>query len=189
MKNQKLNSLNRLVNKLIEKLIFKQNIIKLIISSLIFIGATSHAQVIASQSINTSGTKMNQSNGSLSFTFGELLALTQIDNQGNTLNSGFTSGTSVSIINIKEPETKNLSILIFPNPSSDLLNIQINHSTIDQIIVSICDLQGKEIYRGNYATFSSLIGINISEFAVGTYLLAIKNKENLVLGSYKIIKY
>jgi len=70
-----------------------------------------------------------------------------------------------------------------------LVNIQINHSTLDQVVVTITDLQGKEVYIGKYAGISNVIGINTALYATGTYVLSLKNLTNQVLGTYKIIKH
>jgi hypothetical protein len=77
---------------------------------------------------------------------------------------------------------------VYPNPTTDLVNIQINHSTLEQVFISIFDLQGKEVYNGMYAGISNLIGVNTSTYTPGTYILFLKNKNNQVLGTYKIIK-
>jgi uncharacterized membrane protein YkgB len=75
--------------------------------------------------MNSGGSKMIQANGSLSFTVGELVVLTQTDNQGNTIGSGFTAGATLSTISIQEPDANVLNVKVFPNPSADLVNIQI----------------------------------------------------------------
>ena len=82
-----------------------------------------------------------------------------------------------------------LDVSVFPNPTSDLVNIRINHSSIEQVVVSIIDLQGKEVYNGKYAGVSNVIGISTASFAASTYMLTLKNLNNQVLGTYKIIKH
>jgi hypothetical protein len=155
----------------------------------ILMGTISYAQSIAPQSVNSGGAKMSQANGSLSFTVGELVVLSQKDSLGNTLGGGFTAGATLTTASIQEADATVLDVCVFPNPTSDLLNIRINHSTLEQVIVSITDLQGKEVYNGLYAFISNTIGINTNAYAPGTYVLSLKNNANQVLGSYKIIKH
>lgn len=147
-----------------------------------------YAQSIAPQSVNSGGTKMTQANGSLSFTVGELVVLSQIDSDGNTLSGGFTAGATLTTASIQETDASVLDVSVFPNPTSDLVNIRINHSSIKQVVVSITDLQGKEVYNGLYAGISNTIGINTAAYAPGTYVLSLKNKNNQVLGTYQISK-
>lgn len=166
----------------------KSNTIALIGSAML-IGTMSFAQNIAPQSINSGGTKMIQANGSLSFTVGELVVLTQTDSQGNTIGGGFTAGATLTTLSIKETDAAVLDVRVYPNPTTELVNIQINHSTIDQVVVTITDLQGKEVYNGLYVGISNIIGINTAAYAPGTYVLSLKNDKSQVLGTYKIIKH
>ena len=154
----------------------------------LFFGNSSYTQSIAPQSVNSGGTKMTQANGSLSFTVGELVVLSQTDSDGNTLGGGFTAGATLTTASIQETDATVLDVSVFPNPTSDLVNIRINHSSIEQVVVTITDLQGKEVYNGKYAGISNTIGINTAAYAPGTYVLSLKNLNNQVLGTYKIIK-
>lgn len=159
-----------------------------ILAFVMLLGTDSYAQSIAAQSVNCGGTTMKQNNGSLDFTVGELLVVNQTDNQGNTLNGGFTTGATLTTVTVQETDATVLEVKVFPNPSTDLIKIQINHSALEQIIVSITDLQGKELYIGNYTSMSKNIGVNTASYLAGSYILSLKNTNNQVLGSYKIIK-
>lgn len=162
---------------------------KVLLGIVLLMGTTSYAQSIAPQSVNSGGKTMSQSNGSLSFTVGELAVLSQTDNQGNTLGSGFTASASLTTMSVQETNAAILDVKVYPNPTTELVNIQINHSTIDQVVVTVTDLEGKEVYSGKYAGIANVIGINTSSYATGTYVLSLKNLNNQVLGTYKIIKH
>ncbi|MDG1397732.1 MAG: T9SS type A sorting domain-containing protein [Polaribacter sp.] len=159
-----------------------------LLGAAMLIGTMSYAQSIAPQSVNSGGTKMTQANGSLSFMVGELAVLNLTDSEGNTIGGGFAAGATITTASIQETDATVLDVNIFPNPTSDLVNIRINQSSIEQVVVSIIDLQGKEVHNGIYAGISNTIGINTSAYAPGTYVLSLKNNINQVLGSYKIIK-
>lgn len=159
-----------------------------LLGAALLMGTMSYAQSIAPQSVNSGGTKMTQANGSLNFTVGELVVLNLTDSDGNTLGGGFTAGATLTTASIQETDATVLDVNVFPNPTSELVNIRINHSSMDQVIVTITDLQGKEVYNGLYAGISNIIGINTATYAPGTYLLSLKNNNNQVLGTYKIIK-
>jgi len=149
----------------------------------------SYAQSIAPQSVNSGGAEMTQANGSVSFTVGELVVLSQTDSNGNTLSGGFTAGATLTTLSIQETDVAVLDVKVYPNPTTELVNIQINHSTLDHVVVTITDLQGKEVYSGKYAGISNVIGINTASYATGTYVLSLKNLKKQVLGTYKIIKH
>lgn len=160
-----------------------------LLGAALVVGTMSYAQSIAPQSVNSGGTTMLQSNGSLSFTVGELVVLSQTDSDGNTLGGGFTAGATLTTASIQETDATVLDVNVFPNPTSDLVNIRINYSTVDKVVVTITDLEGKEVFNGLYAGISNTIGINTSTYARGTYVLSLKNNNNQVLGTYKIIKH
>lgn len=160
-----------------------------LLGATMLMGTMSYAQIIAPQSVNSGGSKMTQANGSLSFTVGELVILSETDSQGNTLGGGFTTGATLTTVSIQEIDSTILDVKVYPNPTTQLVNIQINHYELDQVVVTITDLQGKEVYSGKYAGISNLIGINIASYASGNYLLTLKNLNNQVLGTYKIIKH
>ena len=159
-----------------------------LLGSVMLMVTISYAQSVAPQSVNSSGTKMTQTNGSLSFTVGELVVLSQTDSNGNTLGGGFTSAATLTTVSIQETNAAVLDVKVYPNPTTELVNIQINYSAIDQVVVIISDLQGKEVYTGKYAGISNVIGINTASYAPGAYTLNLKNMNNQVLGTYKIIK-
>ena len=160
-----------------------------LLGAAMLMGTMSYGQSIAPQSVNSCGTKMTQANGSLSFTVGELVVLRQTDSQGTTLGGGFTAGATLTTVSIQETDAAVLDVKVYPIPTTELVNIQINHSTIDQVVVTVTDLQGKEVYNGKYAGISNVIGINTATYATGAYMLTLKNQDNQVLGTYKIIKH
>lgn len=160
-----------------------------LLGATLFMGTFTYAQSLTPQSINSGGTKMSQSNGSLSFTVGELVVLSQTDTEGNTLGSGFTTGATLTTASLQEVDELVLDIDVYPNPTNELVNIQINYSAIEQVLITITDLQGKEIFNGKYAGVSNLIGINTATYSNGTYILSLKNSNNQLLGTYKIIKH
>jgi hypothetical protein len=165
-----------------------KNRIYTLLIALLMLGIKANAQKISPQSINSNGTKMTQSNGSLSFTLGEIVLLNDLNTQSNSLRSGFTAGATLTTQSIQEPNINFLDIKVYPNPTSDLLNIRINHSSIQQFVISITDLQGKEVYNGTYSGIANTIGINTSSFSNGSYILSLSDNNQQILGTYKIIK-
>lgn len=147
------------------------------------------AQSIAPQSVNSSGAAFVQGVGSLTYTVGEIIVLTDPDSEGNTLGSGFTAGTTSTVLALSEPESDVLDVQVFPNPTTDLLHVKIRSSALDKVNLSIHNLMGEEVFRGKYAAISNTIGINTKPYAAGTYILTIHDANNHTLGTYKIIKH
>jgi hypothetical protein len=153
-----------------------------------FVSVLSHAQSLAPQSVNSGATNMSQSNGSLSFTVGELVVLTQIDDAGNSLSGGFTAGSTLSTVAVKETDARVLDVRVYPNPTTELVNVQLNYTKLDRVRVVVTDLQGKEVYSGTYAGIANVIGIHTAAYAPGTYMLSLLSMDEQLLGTYKIIK-
>ena len=84
---------------------------------------------------------------------------------------------SLSVETIK----KTNKISIFPNPTSDFINI--NTDEITNFNIQIYDIVGKQI--GNYKNQKA---IDISNFTAGMYLIKIIDLENNIESSHKIIK-
>ncbi len=158
------------------------------LSIMLFITCITQAQSITSQSVNSGGTKMSQTNGSLSFTVGELLVLGQTDSQGNTLGNGFTAGATISTVSILEPNAEVLNVKVYPNPTTDLVTVNIQDTKLSEVILEIKDINGKVISTEKYAGITNNIGINTASWTIGIYFLHLKNNENQVVGTYKIIK-
>jgi hypothetical protein len=156
----------------------------------LFLTTVLSAQSIAPQSVNAAGTKMTQSNGSLSFTVGELVVLQQVDANGNSLGSGFTNSSTISttILAVEEPNAEILQVDVFPNPTSDLVQVRIKESKLEEMQLSVTDLTGRELFQGRYRVLQQSIGINTAAYPAGTYLLSLKDTNGKILGTYKIVK-
>jgi hypothetical protein len=153
-------------------------------------GVITYAQSITPQSVNSVGAKMSQSNSSLSFTVGELVVKSQTDANGNTLGSGFTNSAtgSSTVLSVNTPDKTILNVSVYPNPTTDLLTIDVAATTLNHLVIEIADLQGKTLISSQYAGVSAKIGINTASYATGTYLLMLKNENGKQLGAYRIIK-
>jgi hypothetical protein len=150
----------------------------------------SFAQSLAPQAVNTVGVKFTQANGSLNFTVGELVVKNQTDANGNTLGSGFTNAAtgSTTVLSVNTPDKGILNVSVYPNPTTDLITVDVVSTTLSRLVVEITDLQGKTISSSQYAGISNKIGISTAAYAAGTYLLLLKNENGNLLGDYKIIK-
>lgn len=145
------------------------------------------AQNLAPESVNAAGKKMTQSNGSLSFTVGELVILTFIDSLGNSIGQGF-GNASTALTPIIEPDIKLLRVNVYPNPSSDLFFVDVIESQLDIIKIDIVSIDGKLVSSERYASLNNHIGINTEKWLPGIYFLQLKDKENRIVGTYKVVK-
>lgn len=75
-----------------------------------------------------------------------------------------------STLGIDKNEISNFSLALFPNPTSDVLNIESNYSLIDSKII-ISDVSGKILHSEKVT--SSIFGLHLKNYAKGVYFLTL----------------
>lgn len=100
-----------------------------------------------------------------------------VDNNGI-----LTSNQTISLKSI----TTDYNISVFPNPSTELITVEVNDLNIDSFDAEIYDLSGKMLFMKNYT--SKRATINISDFKIGNYLLKIADNSGNIIKTEKIVK-
>ncbi len=81
------------------------------------------------------------------------------------------------------PEIEMASVFIGPNPTSDLLSITVNNG--DQYSIEIVDITGRQILT---QSFKNQVEFDVSKYANGIYNVTIKNNQNEIVKTTKVIK-
>ncbi|MFC2086315.1 T9SS type A sorting domain-containing protein [Bacteroidota bacterium] len=100
-----------------------------------------------------------------------------VDESGNLTTTEYTGIKSVSA------ETE---IELFPNPTDNLLNINVVDQNIKDIDAEIYDLTGRMIFMKNYK--SNSFEINTTDLTSGTYLIKLKDSDGNLLKTEKFMK-
>jgi len=160
------------------------------LSLLIFSSVTVFSQSLSPEAVTSAGIKMVQPSASVSFTVGELVVEPLTDSNGNTLGSGFTSSAanSTSVLPVTLPESEVLGVRVYPNPTSDLLTIDVSNATIEMFVVELNDMLGKSLQSGTYAGLNNRIGINLSQYPSGNYTLHLRQTDGKLLGAFRIVR-
>lgn len=92
---------------------------------------------------------------------------------------GFDIDWYCSLVGINELDKIN-KINIYPNPSSDYLNVEVDFNQSSALDLRIVDLLGKTLYQNNSKTQAIQFTdkIDVSNFASGTYIVYINGKAN-----------
>lgn len=77
---------------------------------------------------------------------------------------------------------------VYPNPTTSIINIQLDEVPDKPYSVSLVDVNGKVILKNVFPLNSSLLRIDVSRFTPGTYLLRMSNTNGSVQEVYKVIK-
>jgi len=96
---------------------------------------------------------------------------------------GIPQNTTVTSL---EPEIKEKSLKIYPNPTKNIVNIE-NQENIENLI--LLDMQGKVILEKNIANPSNSLQINLPEMTEGIYLLKILDSKGNVFTEKLLIQY
>lgn len=78
---------------------------------------------------------------------------------------------------------------IYPNPTSDFININYEKIRSGSLSLQVVDLNGKEVFRKQLDGTQENVKIDISDFEKGHYIFKLMDETNKDLVVYKIIKY
>ncbi len=101
----------------------------------------------------------------------------------------FQNPIRINIISSVDVETPKLSadnVNVYPNPASDLINIDLNGGSVSEVIIS--DLQGREIQKIIPGTNQSLISIPVNNYAPGVYLVQLHSGNDVITKKVVITK-
>jgi len=154
----------------------------ILLSGILFCGSVVFCQTIQNSVISSAGGSASSGNVMMDYTLGEIVVET-FSAGGNTLTQGFHQ-TNLSLVAIENVDLF-AEISIYPNPTSELVNIDIpqNYNEID---INMYDVTGKLIK--NELNANGKVTFDVSALATGTYYLQVINPKNKQLKTFKLIK-
>lgn len=141
------------------------------------------AQSVDKSVISTIGNAYTGQTVSVSYNAGELIIGNLTSEDGAIqLSSGYYESLNLETLHIDIPELK-FEFNLYPNPVLDALYI--DHPTLSEFIVSIHDMNGRLLYEQLLQVQKPIPTSNLS---LGRYIVSVKNIDNQMINSYKIIK-
>ena len=123
---------------------------------------------------------------SLSWTLGELVITTVESGSGDmVLTQGFQQSKLIIDVIQKNPEL-GVDVKIFPNPTSELVNINFSAPLDGETEIFLNAADGRMVYNSKMLPGELLKQINMHQYPGGTYILRIQN--GIRINIYKIIK-
>lgn len=141
---------------------------------------TSTLTTTAQEVIATQGDSYSNTSTQIDFTIGEIIINTGTDGT-NELTQGFHQ-TNWNFVGLENHAT-GYEASIFPNPTSDILNIRT--STFENVTYTLYDTQGKLILQDKLS--SEQTPIRVGQLATGKYSLILGSK-NQKLKTFKLVK-
>jgi len=142
--------------------------------------STTHAQ----QSVNAAGGEASGDEGSVSYTIGQI-DFTCYEGSGGSVSQGVQQFNELSEFLKNDFPTINLEMVIYPNPTTDLINLKIENYDSDYLSYALFDMQGRQIETKKITQNETQI--LMKNLASAVYLLNVFDK-NKTLKTFKIIK-
>lgn len=152
---------------------------KSIISLFLFF---SNASLNAQTAVAATGGDASGSGGSASYTIGQVVYTTATGTNGSVahgVQQPYDISTTVGI------ELKTISLKVYPNPTSEYLNLIVEDFTNQQYSYQLFDVSGKLIQSDKVS--SSTTSINTQALTPGVYLLSVL-ENNSIIKTFRIIK-
>ena len=152
--------------------------------SCLFLWLLGSGLVRAQESVNASGGDAVGGGGSVAYSIGQVFYTNPTVSSGN-LSEGVQQAFEIFSVGLNESGL-NLSMTIFPNPTSSNLTLQINDLNEDKLFYQVSDLQGRLMDVGQLITTHTQI--NVTSFPSGIYFVHVLNHVNRKVQTFKIIK-
>lgn len=136
--------------------------------------------VSAQEVVATQGDSYSNASANIDFTIGEVVINTETDGT-NDLTQGFHQ-TNWNFVGM-EDHSPSYEATIFPNPTSEVLNIKT--STFENVTYTVYNAQGKLVMQNILSAEQT--PIQVSQLAPGSYSITL-NKETQNLKTFKLIK-
>ncbi len=123
---------------------------------------------------------------SLSWTLGELVISTVESGSGDLiLTQGFQQ-SKLEVTAIEENPDLGVAVTIYPNPTSEILNIKFVLPLEGETLLQLAGPDGRRLFNEEIPPGVLMKQINMQGYPAGTYFLRIQN--GIKLNVYKIIK-
>ena len=145
----------------------------------LFLSLSLHSQTI----IGASGGDA-AGNGTVSYTLGQTFYNTNIASNGS-ISEGAQQTIIISTLSNHELLSISLKAVIYPNPTSDYLTLEVENTDLKGLSYVLYDLLGRPIFDGK--VLSGKTSIRMKNKTAGVYILKV-NSHSKELKSFKIIK-
>jgi len=151
------------------------------LAALPFLGV---AQSIEPQVIASAGEHFDNGTTQLSWTLGEVMIDTY-DNGTNILTQGFHQ-TELTVTSVEET-LANIRLNMYPNPTSELLNIDLGNNESD-INLQLFDMSGKLVHSDKIEAYQTKYFLPMNKVATGNYLVRMQSVDGKMNTTHKVMK-
>lgn len=138
----------------------------------------------AQVSVNTSGGDATGAGGIVAYSVGQVVYTSNSGSTG-TVDQGVQQAYEIFTVGVNEIAL-HISLKVFPNPTMDLLTLQLNDYKNESLIYQLYGLEGKLMWTGQIVAQQTQI--DMSSLPTATYFVKIVNRENKLIQIFKIVK-
>jgi hypothetical protein len=139
----------------------------------------------AQEAIPVSGGNASGTGGSVSYTVGQLFYSIHTGTNGSVA-EGVQQPYEISVVvGIEQDMDITLLCMAYPNPTADLLTLEVEHTNKEKLFFQIYDLTGKLLVSKRLVDTRTTI--SMAHLAPSTYILKVRNEQRVVK-IFKIIK-
>lgn len=158
----------------------KRNVVCAIL--ILFSGLTG---IMAQQSVNTTGGNAISSQGSASYSVGQLVYKTFTGTNGSVAQGVQQPYEISAVVGTSEADESGLKATVYPNPTSDNLILRIDNDNFFDLSCQLFDMNGRLLQH--LKIFSHYTILEMHKYHKAVYYLNI-NQKNKTVKTFKIIK-
>lgn len=146
----------------------------------------SNAQNVKNEVFSSGGNYFSTPANQLTYTIGEVIVPT-FKQRNNSLTQGFNQPSNL-IVSAVQNVNAAFTLNTYPNPTQDLVNIDITGQLTAPLIVEMYNEQGAIVNPDILQNDESRIRFNMQDFASGFYSVRLINKADNSFSTVKIVK-
>lgn len=140
----------------------------------------------AQESANASGGEASGSGGTVSYSIGEIVYVTDQGSNGSVA-QGVQQPFEISVVlGLEEASGISLNLSAYPNPATDWLILKADHYDNESLSFQLFDLNGRLLL--NNRVHANETSITMLDYQFGVYLLKVFNY-NKEIKTFKILKH
>lgn len=144
--------------------------------------------VFSQYAIVPAGGDAQNANGSVSYTVGQVVTQTSANSNGSiSVAEGVQQPYEIQTVGVDNYPQIALNAMVFPNPTENLAQLQLNGFEIpaDGLQATLYDGKGKLLQ--SLSVTDDLTTFQIGQYATGTYYLELRDKKQ-VLKTFKVVR-
>lgn len=136
------------------------------------------------ETVVTAGGDVESSDGFISYSIGQVFYVT-IEDESYSVAQGIQHAYDVEVLSSVEVNIE-IDLVVYPNPTTDVLNLKIESPNDQSISYQLVDLQGKLIL--NDVVTEETTQLNMTTLETSSYILNVIQKGQLIK-SFRIVKH